>query len=197
MDYHKNCWANHKESFIAAFKLTKVPTERDFFGKECFTPDCGGRIYRIEIHDQDGTCACLEDKSVEEEREKKKNEAKHRREVEHKTSKPKIPDIKKHKKVKAGVSKNSSPEEGPAGDNAAAENKENNPANHGGDEEAVEPELIDYSNIDVSNALVIKKNRGGDHIEEEENKRKKKATNKKTVISLGEFIGHNGVEVGI
>jgi hypothetical protein len=200
MDYHRACWLHLKESRIASFKLTKLPTERDFFGKECFTPDCGGLIYKIEIHEQDGNLNCLGgDKTLEEERDRKK-ECKQRREVENK-SKSKT-DVKKVKKNKYGLKNNSGGLENseaahgevPGGKVHAAgqtDNKENTVANY----EDVEP--IDYSAIDVSNAVVIKKNRGGHEEEDgEDNKKRKRAANKKAVLSLNEFIGNQGVEVG-
>lgn len=210
MDYHRACWVRLKESFTAAFKLARPPTERDFFGKECFTPDCVGLIYKIMVYEQDGSFTTLQDKAVEEELEKRK-EIKQRREPDSK-SKGKM-DIKKFKKIKSGPPKHGTTSEGGAGNEKESDNNvvqslggtENNKentnaniiANHPVGGETQEP--IDYSAIDVSNAVVIKKkkNRDGQLIteeEEEESRRRKKGSNKKTVLSLDEFIGNQGFE---
>ena len=53
---------------------------------------------------------------------------------------------------------------------------------------------IDYSNIDVSNATVVKKTKAPEMDEEEGQKKKKEK--KKNVLSLDEFRGSSGVEVG-
>ena len=190
MEYHKTCWVSFKENFKKACMLTKLPTERDFFGKECFTPDCGGRIFKIEVHDQDGSCSCFGDKTLEEERDKKK-EAKLKRDADHK-SKLKITDLKKFKKNKFGA-KSSPPEDGPSGEITT----EDNAINPGGDDDVPKPEEpVDYSAVDLSNARVIKKNRHPDDEDEEENKPKKKGKNKKAYTSLGEFIGNtNSIDV--
>lgn len=52
LDYHKSCWMILKEENIEKLKLTKIPTEKDFFGQPCFTPDCTGIIIKIEIVDE-------------------------------------------------------------------------------------------------------------------------------------------------
>jgi hypothetical protein len=192
MDYHRPCWHALKEQYIATLKFTKLPTERDFFGKSCFTPNCGGIIYKIEIHEQDGSVNSLLDRAAEEERERKK-ELKQRREPSESSSSNKNKnktDVKKLKKFKAG-GKNTMEEDNAGEEEHATENKEN-------ERRVEQPEPVDYSCVDLSNATVIKKNRGGAAEEEEEEHRKKKrGANRKSVLSLEEFNGNQGIEVPI
>merc|ERR1712127_532370 len=47
LDYHSDCWDVYKNEFIQSLRTTKTPSERDFFGSPCFTPDCDGVIIRI------------------------------------------------------------------------------------------------------------------------------------------------------
>ena len=56
------------------------------------------------------------------------------------------------------------------------------------------PVQIDLSNVDLTNATVLKKTNKNDMVEEETAK-KKKNPSKKTVLSLDEFRGNTSVEV--
>merc|ERR1719186_2506402 len=47
--YHRGCWMALKEEEIDQLKLAKVPTEKDFLGQACLTPDCDGAIVNIGI----------------------------------------------------------------------------------------------------------------------------------------------------
>ena len=89
LDFHESCWVEKKNQFIDILaKAGKSPTEKDFFGQSCFTPDCEGIIIRIEIFDCYGEVKTLEDKKLfekieyderikkEEERKKREREAK-------------------------------------------------------------------------------------------------------------------------
>merc|ERR1712015_376518 len=87
LDYHKSCWMILKEENIEKLKLTKIPTEKDFFGQPCFTPDCTGIIIKIEIVDeQNGKTTTLQDiklnEKLDEEDKKRKEEARVKRERE-------------------------------------------------------------------------------------------------------------------
>ena len=46
LDFHSDCWDVYKNDFINVLKTTRTPSERDFFGSPCFTPDCGSSIVR-------------------------------------------------------------------------------------------------------------------------------------------------------
>ena len=49
LDFHENCWCEKKNDSIDYAKSSKTPTEKDFFGQKCFTPDCEGVIIKIQI----------------------------------------------------------------------------------------------------------------------------------------------------
>merc|ERR1712179_478003 len=80
LDFHENCWVEKKNEYVDALsKSSKTPTEKDFFGLNCFTPDCEGLIIKIQIYDAYGEVKTLEDKKLmdkieSEERDKKELE---------------------------------------------------------------------------------------------------------------------------
>jgi len=61
VSYHKSCWLSVKGENSDKFKLAKCPTEKDFLGKTCFTPDCGDIIVNIEIIDDSGEIRTIKD----------------------------------------------------------------------------------------------------------------------------------------
>ena len=66
--------------------MYKTPSEKDFFGQPCLTPDCDGELIKIEVHDECGNVKTLQgDKlkdKVEDEGKKQKDRLK--RELEKK-----------------------------------------------------------------------------------------------------------------
>ncbi|XP_068243461.1 E3 ubiquitin-protein ligase TTC3-like isoform X2 [Palaemon carinicauda] len=47
--YHPCCWKAHKEELEDQFGKM---SEKDFFGTQCETPDCTGKIHKINIYDE-------------------------------------------------------------------------------------------------------------------------------------------------
>merc|ERR1711874_522495 len=84
--YHKTCWVELKQHNIDILRLTKTPSEKDFFGQPCFTPDCAGVIKTIEINDECGKVTILQDlkliEKLDEEEKRHKEEARQKREKE-------------------------------------------------------------------------------------------------------------------
>ena len=185
LEYHKSCWTAIKLQFQNIWKVPKLPTEKDFLGRECPTPDCAGTIVRVEVHDQHGDILPIEDnklvRRIEEEERRRKEEERAKREEQLKARSKN--DQKKKKKKK----KSPTPDEN-------INSKENVPIKT---EPAIELDYssnqVDYSKIDLSNATVVKKQRTVETEEEESNRRKK--AKQKTVLSLDEFRGTSAVEV--
>ena len=44
--YHPSCWRRFKNDSV-------VGADRDFLNTQCPTPDCGGHIKTVSIHDSD------------------------------------------------------------------------------------------------------------------------------------------------
>eukprot|EP00090_Calanus_glacialis_P031446 TRINITY_DN5190_c0_g1_i2.p1 TRINITY_DN5190_c0_g1~~TRINITY_DN5190_c0_g1_i2.p1 ORF type:complete len:1519 (-),score=592.62 TRINITY_DN5190_c0_g1_i2:152-4708(-) len=107
LDFHENCWGEKKNDYIdIVAKSSKTPTEKDFFGLTCFTPDCEGVIIKIQIFDSYGDVKTLEDKKLmekieSEERIKKEEEKKKKDKEVKETQQRKLEErIKKAKKRK-------------------------------------------------------------------------------------------------
>ena len=83
--------------------MYKTPSEKDFFGQPCLTPDCDGVLEKIEVHDECGNVKTLQgDKfkdKLEDEGKKQKNEYRLKRELE----KKKPIKIGKQKKKKSEI----------------------------------------------------------------------------------------------
>ena len=81
--------------------MYKTPTEKDFFGQPCLTPDCDGVLEKIEVHDECGNVKTLQgDKfkdKLEDEGKKQKNEYRLKSELEKKKKPKKIGKQKKKK----------------------------------------------------------------------------------------------------
>ena len=56
--YHANCWKEYKK------EMDKIKHDKDFLGKECITPDCGGRVTEVLIVRENGKEVKLEDENV-------------------------------------------------------------------------------------------------------------------------------------
>merc|ERR1712050_197318 len=65
LDFHETCWTWLKNEHKDVMKTAKTPSEKDFFGRPCFTPDCEGVIIKIQIFESDGLDSKnLEDKKL-------------------------------------------------------------------------------------------------------------------------------------
>ena len=110
MEFHDICWSLKRAEFKEG---VKIPSEKDFFGKECFTPDCGSIIIKIIIFEScDGDPKIIEDKKLNEKIEleelMKKNAEKSRKEKEaleyrQKLSEERIKKKSKKKKTERNV----------------------------------------------------------------------------------------------
>ena len=65
LEYHDYCWAEKKLEFKDG---VKIPSEKDFCGKVCLTPDCEGIIIKILIYETQygGEPKVIEDKKLNE-----------------------------------------------------------------------------------------------------------------------------------
>ena len=184
LEYHKNCWVDLKFQFQGMLKVNKVPTDRDLLGQLCPTPDCTGFLVKIQIFDNNGDCHTIEDnklvKKIEGDKKKKKEELKAKRDEETKV-KAKT-ESRKKKKLKTPD------EDTKAKDTLLCELVS---------EIALAPQQIDYSNVDLTNATIIKKNNPECTELEDEDTSKKRKSNKKISLSLQEFRGHHGTDVSL
>ena len=78
LDFHSICWEEKKVQ-CQHIKASKSPSERDFCGQPCFTPDCGSKIVRILMTDSYNEVKVVENKKIvqeieEEERKEKELE---------------------------------------------------------------------------------------------------------------------------
>jgi len=193
LDFHENCWVEKKNDYIdIVAKSSKTPTEKDFFGLTCFTPDCEGIIIKIQIYDSYGDVKTLEDKKlmekIESEERIKKEEDKRKKEKEAKdSSQRKLEErIKKSKKRKER-NKSSSEKES---DSVKDENK--------GDAPKVVvpnnlPTVENYSklstpppDIPLDQLTVLKKNKEP-AVEEESVDKKKHKKKERNILHLEEF----------
>ena len=46
--YHATCWKEHKK------KMEKIKYDKDFLGKRCITPDCGGKVIELRLVRENG-----------------------------------------------------------------------------------------------------------------------------------------------
>ena len=193
LDFHENCWVEKKNDYIdIVAKSSKTPTEKDFFGLTCFTPDCEGIIIKIQIYDSYGDVKTLEDKKlmekIESEERIKKEEDKRKKEKEAKdSSQRKLEErIKKSKKRKER-NKSSSEKDS---DSVTDENK--------GDAPKVVvpnnlPTVENYSklstpppDIPLDQLTVLKKNKES-AVEEESVEKKKHKKKERNTLHLEEF----------
>jgi len=122
LDFHENCWVEKKNDYIDVLaKTNKTPTEKDFFGLNCFTPDCEGIIIKIQIYDAYGEVKTIEDKKlmekIESEERNKREEEKRRKEKEAKDAQQRKLEEKIKKSKKRKERNKSSPESDSAKEN--------------------------------------------------------------------------------
>ena len=56
--------------------MYKTPSEKDFFGQPCLTPDCDGELIKIEVHDECGKLTTLQGDRLKEKFEEEENQPK-------------------------------------------------------------------------------------------------------------------------
>merc|ERR1719237_1852069 len=85
LDFHSPCWDKKKMDFLG-LKASKSPSERDFCGQPCFTPDCGSLIVKILITDGYNEVKVVGNKKIlqeiEEEERKEKEQERRQKELE-------------------------------------------------------------------------------------------------------------------
>jgi len=215
LEYHKVCWGLLKSEH--EWGPVRVTNDKDFLGTACLTPDCEGVINKVEIFNQDGESHKIEDAKLNErlkEEAKKRKQEESKRVEELKMNKDSAaPNITKKKKKKKAATMTPDSEidlsEGSAAPAVASlaagstavssleQDKQPEPVAEVKDmAEVNEIDQVDYSKVDLSNAVVL--NRGGAKTSTENEmgdrmvNRKKKS--KKKVLSLQELqaVASNG-----
>ena len=187
LEFHDSCWTEKKTEFKEG---VKIPSEKDFFGKQCFTPDCGSIIIKIIIFEScDGEPKVIEDKKINEKIEleeiKKKNAEKTRKEKEALEFRQKIDNKKKAKKKRTERNVESSEKDEPTSKI----------------ESLIPDNYPDLSNIEptpevkLENMIKLEKNLNDDKENEGDVDQKKKVRKikEKTTIPLDVFNGPNNV----
>ena len=192
LEYHDCCWAEKKIELKDEFKfkdIIKTPTEKDFFGLPCLTPDCEGIIVKFLIYDtQHGDPKVIEDKKLnerlEQEESLRKEAERSRREKE--ASEYHQKNIKKKTKKKRPERSKSSSEKDSIRDEETPKIETLIPDNQSDYSIAAEP---------LENMRILKKS----NIDDKENEgdvevKKKTKKNKDTLtIPLDVFNGPNNV----
>jgi len=202
LDYHENCWGALKIDFINIInKTSKTPTEKDFFGLKCFTPDCEGLIIRIQIFDSYGDCKTLEDKKllekIENEEKTKKEEERKKKEKDAKENQQrKLEERKKNKKRKDRNKSSSEKDSDSVKDDVIKVEsgpKVVIPANL--------PTVENYSktstpppDISLDQVTILKKHK---EVEEESTDKKKHKKTKDRTMHLEEFKNSDGTAIGM
>ena len=185
LDFHSPCWDEKKMDFLHVLKASKSPSERDFCGQPCFTPDCGSLIVKILITDGYNEVKVVDNKKIlqeiEEEERKEKESERRQKELEEEERKR----LKHQEKLKK----------------LEKRNKERTPTSS--EKEVVPAEKSESSNIPaqqfadpasfipLDSATVTILNKKQRDVEPEEKVKKTKKSKEKTlsVLSLGEFNG--------
>lgn len=169
--------------FLHVLKASKSPSERDFCGQPCFTPDCGSLIVKILITDGYNEVKVVDNKKIlqeiEEEERKEKELERRQKELEEEERKR----LKHQEKLKK----------------LEKRNKERTPTSS--EKEVVPAEKSESSNIPaqqfadpasfipLDSATVTILNKKQRDVEPEEKVKKTKKSKEKAVLSLGEFNG--------
>ena len=178
--YHESCWTEVKKLSTHILLGTKIPSEKDFFGKKCLTPDCGGIILKVQIIDSmDFMTRTIEDKRLIEKLEKEALEKKMMRKKEKGVKEVQRQKAPKESKLKK-KDKNDNISEKLMVEAATSKNN-------------IKPELGAShlsKNDEMLNALpttILRKNK--DKEEADDVKKKVKKSKSKCVLSLEEFNG--------
>ena len=182
LDFHSPCWDEKKMDFLHVLKASKSPSERDFCGQTCFTPDCGSLIVKILITDGYNEVKVVDNKKILqeiEEEERREKELERRQKEQEEEERKKVKHQEKLKKLEKGNKERtptSSEKEVITADNGKSESS-NIPAQQFADPAAFIP---------LDNVTILKKQRD---VEPEEKVKKIKKSKEKAVLSLGEFNG--------
>ena len=182
LDFHSSCWDQKKMDFLHVLKATKSPSERDFCGQVCFTPDCGSKIVKILITDGYNEVKVVDNKKIlqeieEEERREKELERRQKELEEEERKKLKHQEkLKKMEKRNKERTPTSSEKEVVTGDIGKSESSKI------AAQQFADPTAF----IPLDNVTILKKQRD---VEPEERVKKTKKSKEKAVLSLGEFNG--------
>ena len=199
LDYHEICWSQIKAQSTHIVKGTKIPSEKDFCGTKCLTPDCEGIILKIQIIDSmDYMTKTVEDRKLierlelealkkEEERKRKEKEAIQAREnLQKKVLENKL---KKSKKKERSRSKSTSEKESSSKNEPTSETSGVLKNDNNNDDKEVNNEnhdnMPDLSAIPV--AILRKNKEDKENDEDNDNKKKLKKSKERAVLSLEEF----------
>jgi len=181
LDYHESCWLQFKADYTNNIKGVKTPSEKDFLGLKCFTPDCGEIILRVIIENLVDN-KVIEDKKIIEKFENDKKEAeKIRREREQRDYQQRKLEArsKKSKKKERNRSKSSSAE-------TEEPKKMDGDLQNNLDKVSVSDNLPDLSAVPIQ----ILNRKVKDEVEEDIVEKKKFKKHKdRNVLSLEEFTG--------
>jgi len=197
LDYHENCWTALKTDYIDIIaKANRTPTEKDFFGMTCFTPDCDGIIIKIQIYDAYGDFKTLEDKKL---LEKIENEEKIRKEEEKKKKEKEIKEqqmrkLEEKKKNKKRKERNKSSSEKDS-DSVKEEKVDSIP------KVVVPPNLPSVENysktstpppdIPLDKITILKKHKEPEVEDDTTDKKRTKKSKERTTLHLEEFKNSN------
>ena len=191
LDYHDSCW-NSLKSDMSKMKGSKIPTEKDFCGQKCFTPDCEGIIIKIQIVDAMESMT-IENKRLNERLEQEEAVKKEAEKVR------KVEEFKKQqqKKLEAKANTNNPrKKERSRSKSVTSDLTEPRETNSDGtkDNNNDKKELNPYENLpDLSKvpmAILKKKDRDNENDDEtNDNKKKERKKKEKATLSLGEFNG--------
>jgi len=205
LDFHDTCWGALKTDYIDILaKATKTPTEKDFFGLKCFTPDCEGLIIKIQIYDSNGENKTLEDKKLmdklEMEEKIKKDEEKKKKEKDVKENQLRKME-EKIKKSKKRKDRNKSSSEKDS-DSVQSDIKVDIgpkvvvPSNL--------PTVENYSknstpppDIPLDQVTILKKHKEPEVEEDSNDKRKAKKNKERNTLHLEEFNNSDGLATGM
>ena len=164
-------------------KASKSPSERDFCGQPCFTPDCGSLIVKILITDGYNEVKVVDNKKIlqeiEEEERKEKELERQKKELEDEERKR----LKHQEKLKKLEKRNKerTPTSSEKDVVTTAENAKSESSKIAAQQFA-DPTAF----IPLDNVTILKKQRD---VEPEEKVKKTKKSKEKAVLSLGEFNG--------
>ena len=174
----------YKNEFINVLKTARTPSERDFFGSPCFTPDCGSSIVRILITDQNGKVKTLDNEKIiaklELDEKKMKEEEKRKRELEDEERKRKNYEEKMKKLEQKNKERTPTSSEKELGDNKEVKAEASSSKNS---ENLSNPS----ADIPLDQITILKKQKDAGEPEAADKKKSKKAQKERTVLSLEEF----------
>ena len=184
--YHECCWTEVKRLSTHILMGTKIPSEKDFCGQICLTPDCGGIILKVQIIDSmEFMMRTIEDKRLIEKLEKEASEKEMIKRKEKEVKEVQRLKAQKERKLKK-KDKNDNNSENLMVDEVKVLRKSNIKLELGANPVTRNDEML--------NSLpttILRKSK--DKEEADDFKKKVKKSKSKCVLSLEEFNGADGV----